>query len=646
MIERTSFEQLIGTTVGVYHLEELIGHNELGPLFGARGDPPSSAFFLCLVAISPTMTPEARIVYYDRFQQQAGHIATLQHPYILPLIDYGFFSDMPYVVWPYIPPRSLSARLAQHGPVDALTVGRYLDQIAGALEYAHEHATLHRGLSTDCIYLQPDGGVVVADLGLRRMVELSREDGRPFPLHDNYEACAPEQILNRRIDTYTDVYALGAVTYRLLTGHAVFEARTPGERSQQHLHAHVPPLSAWRAGLPAGLDPLLARALAKEPERRCHQPGALANAYHETVAPNQVARVPFITASPISDGHEQVPSGPLGRAARVRSTAGAGRSRAPRLAARVAAAPAGGALRITPGSVAAPGAPSQLARNALLVGLALVLVAGGALALTSLSGRFGAAPQATGQAVFTDSQSGPSGNTDAVSIVIHDLAAPPSGYHYDAWITNSANEQIFALGTLTAKGDTFALNDPGDGQGGQAGTNLLARGDTLKITLEQGTVNLPVGKTVLSGTFPPQSMVHVRHLLVSYPETPGHIGLVVGLLEQAKLLSAQALALQSIMGGHDTTAVSCVSQSLVDIIEGAHGANYHPLPNECASHDVTATGDGYGLMGTNGYLATSSQHASYAATAPDSTSFMRIHASHVEIAATNIEGWLAIVDRD
>jgi hypothetical protein len=632
--QQPAYDRWIGATIGAYRLEELIGQSELGPVFGARGEAPGSSYLLCLIAIQPAMSANARAIYQSRFQQQAGHIATLQHPYILPLIDYGFQQDRPYVVWPYVAPRTLTARLAHNGPVDPLTAGRYLDQIAGALEYAHQHATLHRGLSTSSIYLQPDGRVVVADLGLRRMAELSYDDAHPFPLRDNYEACAPEQILNRRVDTYTDVYALGGVLYHLLTGHPVFDTANVEERYQQHLQAPVPPLA--RPGLPLGLDGLLATALAKDPEHRFRQPGALANAYHDIVAPNQATRVPFIAGATALVGPRGTAAPTSLPSVRVRTPS----TRAQRAAARTVLGPVNGPS----------GRPTQTnsraVRNALLAGLVILLVVGTALGLAAANGRLTGASSATGQVIFTDNPASPPGFSDAFTITIRGVAVPQNGTHYQAWIANSATEAITSLGTLVPKGDSFVLASNGDGANGQPGISLLTRGDTIKVTQEQGSVRLPVGTTVVTGSFPPQATAHIRHLLVSFPTTPGHVGLAVGILAQTKLAAAQALLLQSLVVSKDTTGVGCVGQSIVDIVEGAHGAHYKDLGASCTARNISIAGDGFGLLGASGYLASSAEHASYAAIAPDSTTYIRTHASHVEIATTNIAGWLATVDRD
>lgn len=103
---------------------------------------------------------------------------------------------------------------------------------------------------------------------------------------------------------------------------------------------------------------------------------------------------------------------------------------------------------------------------------------------------------------------------------------------------------------------------------------------------------------------------------------------------------------QSTAASHNPTAVACLEQSLLDIIEGAHGAHHRAVPSACAALNVTLTGDGFGLVGPGPYLAMTAEHASNEAIAPDTTAFIHVHAGHVEVAATNFAGGVTRVDVD
>ena len=133
-----------------------------------------------------------------------------------------------------------------------LQTGRYLDQIATALEYAHEHGVLHGGLSVDTIFIRLDGQLVVTDVGVRSLLEMNNQDKPRNQLLRWGEGCAPEQLLGKPPHSSTDVYALGAVIYHLLTGSSVFAGSTHDEIAQQHLYASVPSLTQ-RSDLPIGL---------------------------------------------------------------------------------------------------------------------------------------------------------------------------------------------------------------------------------------------------------------------------------------------------------------------------------------------------------------------------------------------------------
>lgn len=255
----------------------------------------------------------------------------------------------------------------------------------------------------------------------------------------------------------------------------------------------------------------------------------------------------------------------------------------------------------------------------------------------------GVAANASGQIVFFDGPNGTS-NTDALRITVNGLGAPPAGSHYAAWLVDETGEHTTALGALASSGGAFSLSFAGSGSNGKAGTNLLGAGNVVEITLEQGNVQLPTGQVLLSATFPPKAFIHIKHLLFSFPTTPGKIGLLVGLLDQTRLLNAQALALQSLAGNRNAAATACIAQSIIDISEGQKGTHYQPLSVLCGAS--LPTGDGFGILGTNSYAATAAAHASLAATQADSTPTIIQHAREVEAAATDITGWVTTIDQD
>jgi len=286
-------------------------------------------------------------------------------------------------------------------------------------------------------------------------------------------------------------------------------------------------------------------------------------------------------------------------------------------------------------------------RRGLLISavLLLALLAGTLVfLLTNQRGANGGiAANASGQVTFFDSPNG-SGSTDALRMVVSGLSTPDTGSEYEAWLVDETGEHTTPLGALTARGSVFSLTFAGNGHNGQAGTNLLGGGNVVEITQEQGRTALPAGKVLLSAAFAPRAFIHIKHLLFSFPVTPARIGLLVGLLGQTRLLNAQALALTSLAGKSNPAAIACLAQSIIDISEGLQGGRFHLPPASCGSS--LATGDGFGILGSNGYAATAATHASLAATQSDSTATIRLHASEVETGTTSITGLVTTIDRD
>ena len=321
MAENLSFARQYATypgkTLGNYYLERLSEQAETGPIFLARSTNPQAKqlYRLRFLALPAGLAQEERLLFLGHFQREASQVAALEQEALLPLSDYGIFEGAPYLVSPDLAKFSLQGVLTNSGPADVSLVSRYLDRIATALEYVHQRGTFHLNLNARNVLLGKDGQLLVSETGLMRMLTpqmpsassaveqaLELENGSPLlkdqrgrPLYglSLVSAPAPELLLGQAPDTSSDVYALGALLYYLLTGHRAMRGRTLAEIASQHQSATIPSLSLWRQDLPAELDHLLSSAMAKNPAKRLRRPGALANAYAGIVAPGQNGRQAF-----------------------------------------------------------------------------------------------------------------------------------------------------------------------------------------------------------------------------------------------------------------------------------------------------------------------------------------------------------------
>lgn len=288
----------VGSAFGTYIPQQLISATEVGSLFVARTIERGAACLLRVLSLSAGASAAEQEEHAARFQHAAERLRQVQHPYLLPLADAGVVGDVPYLVWPLIAMRPLASMDGRVAPVDIATAGRYLDEIAAALEYAHTGGLIHGNLALEGVYAQGDGRLLIGDLGVRQLIELLRHDMQWHYLYTLADPSAPEQTLGRHARSATDVYLLGCMLFRLLTGRHVFVGETREDVAHAHLHDPVPPLSMFRADLPPALDRLLAAALTKEPESRIQRPGELANAFHEIIAPGDVTRIPFTMDGP------------------------------------------------------------------------------------------------------------------------------------------------------------------------------------------------------------------------------------------------------------------------------------------------------------------------------------------------------------
>jgi eukaryotic-like serine/threonine-protein kinase len=201
-----------------------------------------------------------------RFLKEPHLLALARHPNVPRVIDAGVAGVQPYLVTEYVEGEDLQSRVDGHGTLAVAETLAILKQAAGALDAAHERGIVHRDVKPANVLIRSDGHVFLTDFGVAK--DTAWNAGTVMFIGTTYYA-APEQItLDAVVDGRADVYALGAVMFHCLTGRPPFEGSSPYEVMQKHVREAVPAASLTRPGLPAPLDAVIARALAKDPADR------------------------------------------------------------------------------------------------------------------------------------------------------------------------------------------------------------------------------------------------------------------------------------------------------------------------------------------------------------------------------------------
>lgn len=228
------------------------------------------------VAIKILRPELAGSISAQRFRREIQLLGALTHPNILPLLASDEAAEVAYYVMPFAADESLRQRLDGHAPLPldgTLGVAR---DVAAALDYAHARQIVHRDIKPENILFR-DGRAVVADFGVARALDRSATDatlsssgislGTPRYM-------SPEQgIDGRSVDHRSDIYALGCVTYEMLTGEPPFDGPTGMAVIAKHASQPPPSLLMVRPDLPGDVERAIARALAKVPAERYDSAG-------------------------------------------------------------------------------------------------------------------------------------------------------------------------------------------------------------------------------------------------------------------------------------------------------------------------------------------------------------------------------------
>jgi tRNA A-37 threonylcarbamoyl transferase component Bud32 len=260
----------VGTEIAGYRVEAFISRGGMAVVY--RGHDRRLGRRVALKLLAPELSQDER--FQQRFLRESRLAASLDHPNIVPIYEAGEASGLLYIVMRYVEGSDLRALLDREGPLDLARTISIMRQVGAALDAAHARGLVHRDVKPGNILIASGTGredpdhVYLTDFGLtKRSSSLSGQTttGRFIGTMDYV---APEQIGGKPVDARTDVYSLGCVLYECLVGEPPFDRDDEAALLWAHLVEHAPRVSARRPDLPAGLDAVLDKAMAKAPDDR------------------------------------------------------------------------------------------------------------------------------------------------------------------------------------------------------------------------------------------------------------------------------------------------------------------------------------------------------------------------------------------
>jgi serine/threonine protein kinase len=277
-------EALVGRVLGTCTLRRVIGHGGMGTVYLARQSQPRRKVAVKVFLQASALEPLQYMDFLVRFRHEMDAVAALEHQHILSIYEYGERDGFVYLAMPYISGQTLETVLTRQGMLPFPIVLNYLDQLATAIDYAHERGVLHRDLKPANILVTTHGNLLLTDFALSKvMSEESMAQVRQFRV-GMLDYMSPELIMGKEVDEGADLYALGAILYRMVTGTVPFQGELLTEVAKQHLQAPPPSPSSKRPELPVAAGQAVLRALAKRSADRYAHAQDLATAFRLALA--------------------------------------------------------------------------------------------------------------------------------------------------------------------------------------------------------------------------------------------------------------------------------------------------------------------------------------------------------------------------
>ncbi|MFI5936059.1 protein kinase [Actinoplanes sp. NPDC051494] len=256
------------TLGGRYRLDERIAGGGMGDVW--RGTDEVLGRTVAVKILLPALLDEPG--FAERFRGEARTMATINHPGVVDVYDYGSDQQLAFLVMEYVEGDALSRTLSRVGRLTPARTMALVAQAADALQAAHANGIVHRDVKPGNLLVRPNGTLVLTDFGIARSALVGQLTVAGSVL-GTASYISPEQASGAVATAASDVYALGVVAYQCLSGHRPFDGATPIEIAMKHVREHPRPLPA---DIPPSVRAIVDRAMSKDPGARWATASAMA----------------------------------------------------------------------------------------------------------------------------------------------------------------------------------------------------------------------------------------------------------------------------------------------------------------------------------------------------------------------------------
>lgn len=306
-------DTLIGTTFGSYFVIERLGAGGMASVYRARRLSDNRQVALKILPLHLAASETLR----QRFFREAQTAAHLQHPHILPVMDFGEDAGMPYIVMRLVEGGTL-ADMIRRGPLPVVETARILTEVAEALDHAHTQGVIHRDIKPGNILFDGQNNAFLTDFGIARLMNADGNLTSTGGFLGTAAYASPEQCRGEELTPASDIYSLGVVLYEMLTGVLPFDGPTPLAIIHQHISEPVPNPLKHRPDLPLDITEVMRKSLAKLPGVRYQSARAMSRAVNHALrdllgAQPLAENAPPIGPNPVFDkpAHSYSPPPPI-----------------------------------------------------------------------------------------------------------------------------------------------------------------------------------------------------------------------------------------------------------------------------------------------------------------------------------------------